>query len=165
MGIFLFFCSFSFRLINYVFSKQDNALLAHIIQCSWISLNYFTKHWYSAAHKRNAGWRQTYLCNSRFQILVVLWRYVDIIKRTRERKRQREKERLRLPVSTTENAKCHIKTDRLSVLKHNICVRRVRRVIIEMQRLQLLVFKQISGDFFVYIWNVEHLECLTENND
>lgn len=78
--------------------------------------------------------------------------------REREKDRERKKKRLRLPVCTTENAKCHIKTDRLSVfliliVKQNICVR--RRVIIKMQRSQLLVFKQISGDVFVYILNVE----------
>lgn len=75
--------------------------------------------------------------------------------REREKDREREK-RLRLPVCTTENAKHQNRpafSTLILIVKQNICVR--RRVIIKMQRSQLLVFKQISGDVFVYILNVE----------
>lgn len=76
--------------------------------------------------------------------------------RERKRQREREKKKLRLPVCTIENAKHQNRpafSTLILIVKQNICVR--RRVIIKMQRSQLLVFKQISGDVFVYILNVE----------
>lgn len=79
----------------------------------------------------------------------------------REREKDREREK-KIEIAGLYYRKCKMSHQNrpafstlILIVKQNICVR--RRVIIKMQRSQLhvLVFKQISGDVFVYILNVE----------
>lgn len=77
----------------------------------------------------------------------------------REREKYREREK-KIEIAGLYYRKCKMSHQNrpafstlILIVKQNICVR--RRVIIKMQRSQLLVFKQISGDVFVYILNVE----------
>lgn len=77
----------------------------------------------------------------------------------REREKDREREK-KIEIAGLSYRKCKMPHQNrpafstlILIVKQNICVR--RRVIIKMQRSQLLVFKQISGDVFVYILNVE----------
>lgn len=77
----------------------------------------------------------------------------------REREKDREREK-KIEIAGLYYRKCKMSDQNrpafstlILIVKQNICVR--RRVIIKMQRSQLLVFKQISGDVFVYILNVE----------
>lgn len=77
----------------------------------------------------------------------------------REREKDREREK-KIEIAGLYYRKCKMShqnrpafSSLILIVKQNICVR--RRVIIKMQRSQLLVFKQISGDVFVYILNVE----------
>lgn len=77
----------------------------------------------------------------------------------REREKDTEREK-KIEIAGLYYRKCKISHQNrpafstlILIVKQNICVR--RRVIIKMQRSQLLVFKQISGDVFVYILNVE----------
>lgn len=77
----------------------------------------------------------------------------------REREKDREREN-KIEIAGLYYRKCKMSHQNrpafstlILIVKQNICVR--RRVIIKMQRSQLLVFKQLSGDVFVYILNVE----------
>lgn len=77
----------------------------------------------------------------------------------REREKDREREK-KIEIAGLYYRKCKMSHQNrpafstlILIVKQNICVR--RRVIIKMQRSQLLVFKHISGDVFVYILNVE----------
>lgn len=77
----------------------------------------------------------------------------------REREKDREREK-KIEIAGLYYRKCKMSHQNrpafstlILIVKQNTCVR--RRVIIKMQRSQLLVFKQISGDVFVYILNVE----------
>lgn len=77
----------------------------------------------------------------------------------REREKDREREK-KIEIAGLYYRKCKMSHQNrpafstlILIVKQNICVR--RRVIIKMQRSQLLVFKQLSGDVFVYILNVE----------
>lgn len=77
----------------------------------------------------------------------------------REREKDREREK-KIEIAGLYYRKCKMSHQNrpafstlILIVKQNICVR--RRVIIKMQGSQLLVFKQISGDVFVYILNVE----------